>query len=176
MKYEPKKNSKAPEIISFSLFALAAVLTLAANFARGAYLSVVQLAVIILLCAFIYILVRFRFTSFMYEVRAKSKAEEAQIDELGQSELLFIVSRKQSKKGYAAEFACMLDEIISVEKVEDNSAENGKKRYIYYRNMKPRAKYRLTVEGDNETLFVFLEIDGDGTELIKILENKKENI
>ena len=94
MKYEPKKMDKKPEKISLVLFALSMVCILLANAVVDTMQWILQIATIILLGIFVYILVRWSFTSYMYEIKAKSKMETCRFEEIPAERLqLFVQSR-----------------------------------------------------------------------------------
>ena len=172
MKYEPKKIGKKAENISLVLFFAAIVLVYLANAVVEAMRWIAQLGAIALLGIFIYIIVRWCFTDFMYEIKARSKMETVPFSEIPGERLQFYVHRKQGKRGYAAEFLCNVGDIQSIEPVSETSPNTGK-RYFFYRNMKKANRYVMTVCGEKEPLLVFLEIGEDGKDFLEFINSKK---
>ena len=70
MNYEPKQIGKKAEKISLVLFFLAIVTVYLANAVVGSMQWILQIATVGLLGVFIYILVRWSFTNFKYEIKA----------------------------------------------------------------------------------------------------------
>ena len=172
MKYEPKKIGKKPEAIALILFAVAMVTTLTSNAVATSMQWIFQTATILLLGIFIYILVRFSFTDYMYEIKAKSKMETARFAHIPADRLQLYIHKKQSRRGYAAEFVCDLDEIESIEEITDRSEKKKGKRFLYLRNMSGGRKYLLTVKNDSAPILLYLEINEDGKDFLRFIEER----
>ncbi len=171
MNYEPKQIGKKAEKISLVLFFLAIVTVYLANAVVGSMQWILQIATVGLLGVFIYILVRWSFTNFKYEIKARSKMETLPLREVEAEKLQFYVHRSQGKRGYAAEFVCCVADIESVEKVSDSEKYKGK-RFVFYRNMGKDNRYVVKIKDEKETLFVFLEIGEEGKEFLEFLTGK----
>ncbi len=171
MNYEPKQNGKKAQNLSLTLFFFAIITVYLANAVAHSMQWILQVAAVILLGAFIYILVRWHFTDFKYEIKAKSRMESSAISDLPAEKLQFFVHRKQGKRGYAAEFLCSLKDIEKIEKVSDSEKYKGKK-FAFYRNMTKENRYALKINNENETLFVFLEIGKEGEDFLHFIQNK----
>lgn len=171
MTYEPKKIDKKAEKISLVMFGLAMVCTLLSNAVVEHMQWILQSVTILLLGIFIYILVKWSFTSYRYEIRAKSKMESCAFSDVPAERLQLTIHKSQSRRGYAADFICELKDIISIEPVSKESPNTGKK-FVYYRNMDKNNRYVVTISGDNEPILLFLEIGEDGKEFIDFIKNK----
>ncbi len=173
MKYEPKQKGKKAEKISLILFFVAIVTVYLANAVVDAMQWILQSATVLLLGVFVYILVRWRFTNFMYEIKAKSKMETVLFGEIPASRLQFYVHRSQGKRGYTAEFLCDVSAIESIEPLSDNVPKKGK-RFVFYRNMSGENRYVMKVKGETqkEPILVFLEINEDGKEFLEFIKSK----
>ncbi len=171
MNYEPKQIGKRAEKISLALFFVAIVLVYLANVVVDAMQWILQIGTVLLLGVFIYILVRWSFTNFKYEIKARSKMEACRFEDIPAERLHFYVHRSQGKRGYAAEFMCSVSDIESIEPVADNNDGKGKK-YVFYRNMGGSDRYVMKVRGENETALVYLEIGEDGKEFLDFLNSK----
>ena len=75
MIYEPKQKGKKAQNLSLLLFFFAIVTVYLSNAVLGSMQWIMQSLAVILLGAFIYVLVRWHFTGFRYEIKAKSKLE-----------------------------------------------------------------------------------------------------
>ena len=73
MIYEPKAKGKKAQNISLLLFFFAIVTVYLSNAVMGSMQWIMQTAAVLLLGAFIYVLVRWHFTGFKYEIKAKSR-------------------------------------------------------------------------------------------------------
>lgn len=171
MNYEPKQIGKKAEKISLALFFGAIVAVYLANAVVGSMQWVLQIVAIALLGVFIYILVRWSFTNFKYEIKARSKMETLPLRDLDAEGLQLYVHRSQGKRGYTAEFVCSLSHIEMIEKVSGEEKYKGK-RFVFYRNMGKDNRYVAKIKDEKETLFVFLEIGEDGKEFLEFLQNK----
>ncbi|MBR3598196.1 MAG: hypothetical protein IKL47_14615 [Clostridia bacterium] len=171
MNYEPKQIGKKAEKISLVLFFLAIVTVYLANAVVESMQWILQVATVGLLGVFIYILVRWSFTNFKYEIKARSKMETLPLRDVEAEKLQFYVHRSQGKRGYAAEFVCSVADIESVEKVSDGEKYKGK-RFVFYRNMGRDNRYVVKIKDENETLFVFLEIGEEGKDFLEFLISK----
>lgn len=171
MKYEPKKMDKKPEKISLVLFALSMVCILLANAVVDTMQWILQIATIILLGIFVYILVRWSFTSYMYEIKAKSKMEPCRFEEIPAERLQLFVHKKQSRRGYAADFMCSVGDIESIVPMGEKTEKKGKK-FAYYRNMSSGDRYLITVKDEPSPILLYLEINEDGAEFLEFLRGK----
>lgn len=171
MTYEPKKTDKKAEAVGLILFSVAMVSTLVSNAAVDSMQWILQTVTILLLAAFIFVLVKWSFTSYKYEIRAKSKMESCAFADIPAERLHLVVHKAQSKRGFAADFICELSDVISVEPVSKDSPNTGKK-FVYYRNMDKKDRYVVTISGDNEPILLFLEIGEDGKDFLDFIKNK----
>ncbi len=171
MIYEPKQKGKRAQNISLVLFFLAIVAVYLSNAVAQSMQWIMQTVAIILLGAFIYVLVRWHFTGFKYEIKARSKMESAAIEAIPADRLQLYVHRRQGKRGYAAEFVCSLDDVEDVSLVSDGEKYKGK-RFVFYKNIENDNRYVLRVKGESGPLFVFLEIDSDGKDFLGLIQNK----
>ncbi|MBQ8474585.1 MAG: hypothetical protein IJ499_02855 [Clostridia bacterium] len=169
MKYVPEKKNKKPEALSIILFFSACILIYAGNVAEDMQ-WIFQSGAVVLMAAFIYILVRFVFTDCMYEIKQKSMIVDVPLSQFTRNELRLYIHKRQGKRGYAAEFMCDLSQINDVKRVKNTRPISKKaKRYIYVRNFKPQNLYVLSVTLEKEDYEVFLEINEDGKDFLKML-------
>ncbi len=171
MNYEPKKIGKRPEKISLILFALSMVCVLLANAVVDTMQWILQVITIVLLGIFIYILVKWSFTDYKYEIKAKSKLEICPFEDIPAERLQLFVHKKQSRRGYAADFVCTVGDIEMIEPVEKEAPKKGK-RYFYCRNMSGGTRYALTVRDEPAPLILVLEINDDGKDFLEFLRSK----
>lgn len=171
MNYEPKQVGKKIEKISLALFFIAIVIVYLANAVAESFQWILQLTAIIMLGIFIYILIRWHFTNFKYEIKARSKMETLPLSQIEADKLQFFVHRSQGKRGYAAEFLCSLSDIESIEEVSDSEKYKGK-RFVFYKNISKKNRYVAKIRDEKEPLFVFLEIGEDGSDFLDFIKNK----
>ncbi len=171
MKYQPKKIGKKPEKIALFLFFVSIVAVYGANAVVSAMQWILQVAAVIILGIFIYILVRWSYTDYMYEIRAKSKMETMPLADIPGNRLLLYVHKKQGSRAFAAEFVCNIGDIKAVEQIDGKGRKNGK-RFYYYRNMSADNRYMLTVDMDGEPVYVFLELGEDSEQFLSFINSK----
>ncbi|MBQ7835672.1 MAG: hypothetical protein IJ389_00260 [Clostridia bacterium] len=171
MKYEPKKIGKKPEAIAMILFALSMVTVVLSNAVVGEMQWIFQIVTVLLLGIFIYILVRYSFTSYMYEIKARSKMETLRFEEIPAERLQLFINKKQSRSGYATDFVCTLGEIESITPAKKAGKVKGK-RFTYYRNMSGGKNYLLKIKNAPDPILLYLEINDDGKDFLDFINNR----
>ncbi len=170
MIYEPKEKGKKAQNLSLLLFFFAIVTVYLSNAVMGSMQWIMQSAAVILLGVFVYILVRWHFTGFRYEIKAKSKLEVVPLADAPAEKLQLYIHRRQGKRGYSAEFVCAVSDIEAVEPVGERKYAG--KRFVFYRNMEKDDRFVLRIKGEDGPIFVFLEIDEEGRDFLKFINDK----
>ncbi len=168
MRYEPKQKGKAPETMCMVLFVCAGIMVGAANIERLLGRGFMQGMAVIFLGVMIYIAVRYIFTSFRYEIVAKSKSEDAPVKSLAPEKLELRIARQMGKRGYIYENVIALDSIVSFERLEEGRLGRAKIKsaasgvmYKYIKNMARPQKWLAVVQCEDKKIRVVLEFGDD---------------
>ena len=169
MRYEPKQKGKAPEAACIAMFVCAGIMVGASNIERLLGRGFMQGLAVLFLGVMIYVAVRYIFTSFRYEIVAKSKSEDAPVKSLAPEKLELRISRQQGKRGYVYENVIALDSIVSFEKLD--AGKLGKRQikaaasgvmYKYIRNMARPELWLMVVQCEDKKVRLVLEFGEDG--------------
>ncbi|MBQ8523766.1 MAG: hypothetical protein IJ457_04000 [Clostridia bacterium] len=167
MKYSPTNQNKQVSVASAVCFCTACALYII-SVAGLPFSSILQFIMVALLCAGVYILIRYRFTTVTYELRAKSTHSSASYGDdirlLPLSMVDLAVHRFQGKRGNI-EFLLSLDKLREVTRLEDGTMEKLRQRYknmrLYYYtiDLVKRERIAAVFEDEGDVYCAVLEYD-----------------
>lgn len=165
MKYSPPHQKKQVSVVSWICFGVAAVMYIF-SLTGYAWVLLLQLIMVVCLCIGAYILIRYRFTSVAYELRAKTGHSSAAYGDdimlLPPSMVDLAVHRAQGKRENM-EFLMSLDKLFEVIKAERDTAEKLRGRfrdirfYYYTVDLVKRDRTALLFDDEGDMYCIVIE-------------------
>ncbi len=177
MKYSPKPWGREAGVLTVALFAVSLVSYVFSNLGFAAPLPL-QLVSLVTLCAAVYILVRFKFTSTTYMVRQRDGVRD-DVYSSPENNLDFCVSRGQGRRVETLEcvldLGCLVDALDFNGDVARSLREKYKniKIYNYTASLMPRRRLGLVFDDEGDVNCVIIEPDESFDRFLK--EISKEN-